>query len=195
MIKPAAGARRNNGGMVMNDETTTDVAPEAAPAAPELAAIDEEAAIEGMSHEQALAYLRARQNFALAVPAGIAAAVAGALLWAAVVALTGYALGLIAIAIGAGVGFAVRWAGKGVDQKFGILGAVCAAFGWALGTVMADVAVMAQVADVSWSEVLTRLGPDGIVSLVVSAADMMDVIFLAIAVYEGYRFAFKYKLA
>jgi len=149
---------------------------------------------EEMNHDDAIAHLRSQQNFAVAVPAAIAAAIVGAILWAAVVYFSGYALGLMAIAVGALVGYAVRVTGKGVDQKFGILGAVCAALGWALGTALADVAMLAKLENLPFSDAAAQLGPNGIVSLFMAAADPMDILFLGIAVYEGYRFAFRYRI-
>ncbi len=149
---------------------------------------------EEMNHDAAIAQLRGQQNFALAVPAGIAAAIAGAVLWAVVVYVSGYALGLMAIAVGALVGYAVRVTGKGVDQKFGILGAVCAALGWALGTAFADVAMLAQLENLPFMTAFGQLGANGTVSLFMTAADPMDILFLGIAVFEGYKLAFRYRI-
>ena len=149
---------------------------------------------EGMNHDDAIALLRSQQNFALAIPAGIAAALIGAILWAVVVYISGYALGLMAIAVGAAVGYAVRVAGKGIDQKFGILGAVCAAFGWALGTALADVAMLAQLENLPFAAAYAQLGANGTISLFMAAADPMDILFFGIAVFEGYRFAFRYRI-
>ncbi|WP_186729015.1 hypothetical protein [Sphingomonas panacisoli] len=150
--------------------------------------------VDEMSHDDVIALLRSQQNFALAIPAGIVAAIAGAVLWAVVVYVSGYALGLMAIAVGAMVGYAVRAAGKGVDQKFGILGAVCAALGWALGTLLADIAMLAKLENLSFAETIGRLGMDGSVSLFMAAADVMDILFLGIAMYEGYKFALRHRL-
>jgi hypothetical protein len=147
-----------------------------------------------MNHDDAIARLRSQQNFALAVPAGIAAAIVGAVLWALVVYLSGYSLGLMAIVVGALAGYAVRTTGKGVDQKFGILGAVCAALGWALGTALADVAMVAQVQNEPFTAALGQLGVGGVESVFMSAADVMDVLFLGIAVFEGYKLSFRYRL-
>ena len=147
-----------------------------------------------MNHDDAIAHLRSQQNFAMAIPAGIVAAIVGAVLWAVVVYVSGYALGLMAIVVGAVVGYAVSVTGKGVDQKFGILGAVCAALGWALGTLLADIAMLAKMESLSYAETISRLGLDGSVSLFMAAADGMDILFLGIAIYEGYKFAFRYRI-
>jgi hypothetical protein len=141
--------------------------------------------------DQVVATLRARQNLALAVPAGIVAAIVGAGLWATFVYFTGTELGLIAIAVGALVGYAIRKTGHGVDWTFGVLGGACAAFGWALGTILADVALLAKNVDEPLRNVLTRLSPHEIIALAMQAADGMDLLFLAIAVWEGYRLSFR----
>jgi hypothetical protein len=147
-----------------------------------------------MSHVQAAALLRSKQSFARAVPAGILAAVAGAVLWALFVYLTQIKLGLVVVAVGALVGYAIRQTGHGVDKQFGILGAACAAFGWALGTVLCDIAFVAKDVGRPFFDVLTSLGIGESVSLAFRAADAMDLLFLAIAVWEGYKLSFRYRL-
>jgi hypothetical protein len=147
-----------------------------------------------MSPAIALAQLKSRQNFGRAVPAGLAAALVGAALWAVTVYATNMKLGLIAVVIGAFVGYAIRVTGNGIDQKFGVLGAAYAALGWALGTVAGDVAFVAQYAHRPIPDVVASLGLERIASLAFNAADAMDIVFLAIAIYEGYRFSFRYRL-
>jgi hypothetical protein len=141
-----------------------------------------------------IAQLKAQQNFALAVPAGLAAAIVGAAVWAGVTFATQTKIGLIAVAVGFLVGYAIRVAGKGIDAKFGLLGALCAAFGWALGTVLSDVAFLAQHVNRPFLDVLAQLGPNRITSLATDLAGPMDLLFLGIAVYEGHKFSFKYRL-
>jgi hypothetical protein len=63
--------------------------------------------------EQAVAATSGATGVIRALGAGIAAGVAGALLYYAVVALTGYQFGLIAIVVGLMVGGAVRWGSGG----------------------------------------------------------------------------------
>jgi hypothetical protein len=146
------------------------------------------------SRERAIVDLRAKQNFALAIPAGIAAAVVGAVLWALFVYLTEFKLGLIVVVVGALVGYAIRTTGHGIDKQFGILGAACAAFGWALGTVLCDIAFVAKSVGRPFLDVLTNLGIGQSASLALRAADMMDLVFLAIAVWEGYKLSFRYRV-
>ncbi|MBV8649866.1 MAG: hypothetical protein JO255_00280 [Alphaproteobacteria bacterium] len=144
--------------------------------------------------EQIIARLKAQQNFALAIPAGIAAAIVGAAIWGAAVFATETKIGLIAVALGALVGYAIRGTGKGIEPKFGVLGAVCAAFGWALGTILSDVAFLAKHVDKPFLDVLASLGVERTLSFATNVSEPMDLLFLGIAVYEGYKFSFKYRL-
>jgi hypothetical protein len=140
-----------------------------------------------------LEQIHAGQNFARAVPVAILAAIGGAFLWAVFGYVTGMSLGLIAIALGAGVGYAVRYVGRGVDPKFGYLGAAASAFGWALGTWMGDVALLAKEVGRPFLDVFAGLGVSDSVAFAFRASNLMDLLFLAIAVYEGYRFSFLYR--
>lgn len=105
-----------------------------------------------------LAQIQADQDFVRAVPAAVGAAILGALLWAAFGYFTGMSLGLVAILIGVLVGYAVRHVGKGVDARFGYLGAACSALGWALGTWLCDVALLAKQVDRPIMDVLGNVG-------------------------------------
>ena len=133
------------------------------------------------------------ENFARAVPAAILAAILGAIIWAAVGYFSGMSLGLIAILVGAMVGYAVRRVGKGVDRKFGFLGGALAAFGWALGTWLCDIALLAKEVGRPVLDVFASVGLTNSVTFAFRAADAMDLLFLAIAVYEGYRFALRHE--
>ncbi len=77
-----------------------------------------------------VASLQERRLF-LGALAGLAAAFVGAVVWAIVTVTTKYQIGLVAIGIGALVGFAVRIGNGG--KAFGILGAFLALFGCVLG--------------------------------------------------------------
>lgn len=143
---------------------------------------------------QTVEQLKSAQNFALAIPAGIAAALVGAVVWALVVVQTNTKLGIIAVAIGYGVGWAIKKTGHGIEPKFGYLGAACAAFGWALGTLLTDISLLAHVQNISFQQAALGLDANGLVNLVSATADPMDALFLGIAVYEGYKFSFKYRL-
>jgi hypothetical protein len=144
-------------------------------------------------HEDAFEQAQPPQNFGLAIVAGLAAAMVGAVLWALFVYLTNYQLGLVAIAVGALVGYAVRTAGHGIEPRFGFLGGVCAALGWALGTILCDLAFVAKEVDRPILTVIANLGVGQTMSLAFQNAGAMDILFLAIAVWEGYKLSFLYR--
>ncbi len=156
----------------------------------ETSASAQDAGFPGLSIEQ----VKAQQNFPLAVIAGIAAALVGAALWAAVTVATEYKLGLMALAVGYIVGQAIRLAGQGVDEKFGYLGAACGFLGCAAGDLLSNIVFFAQAKSLTFAQTLNILTPDMLTRLVKVAFDPMDLLFLAIGVYEGYKFAFKYRI-
>ncbi|MBO9576191.1 MAG: hypothetical protein J7494_10670 [Sphingobium sp.] len=131
------------------------------------------------------------ERLALAIPAGLVAALVGAALWALFVYITEYQMGIVVILIGAMIGYVIRTVGRGTRPVFGVLGAVCAALAWAMGTVLCDVAFLAQEAGRPFLEVLDLLGASETISLALRAADVMDFIFFAIAVWEGYKFSIR----
>jgi hypothetical protein len=131
------------------------------------------------------------ENFPLAVAAGLAAAIGGALIWAAVTVATQTEIGIIAVAIGYLVGMAVKAVGHGRSQKFGILGAACGLFGCVLGSLFSDVAFYADQMHIPYAEVPGVLNMSLVGRLMSVFFSPMDLLFYAIAVYEGYRFSFR----
>ena len=130
------------------------------------------------------------ENFPLAIAAGIGAAVAGAVIWAVVTVVTQMELGIIAVAIGYVVGQAIRATGHGRSQMFGILGAVCGLLGCLAGNLLSDLAFYAQAMHITYMDTFGRLSVPLIQGLFTARFSPMDLIFYAIAVYEGYRFSF-----
>jgi hypothetical protein len=134
------------------------------------------------------------QNFNLAIPAGIGAAILGAVVWAVVTVATEMQLGLMAIAVGYIVGRAVRAVGHGIEPKFGYLGAACALLGCIAGNVLSDIAFYAKIRGIGFGEALGDLDMALLTKLVSTFSQPMDLLFYAIAIYEGYKFSLKYRL-
>ncbi len=135
------------------------------------------------------AALRAGQNLPVALIAGVAAAIIGAIVWAAVSFETGYQIGYLAIAVGFIVGFAVRL-GKGVDKIFGLVGGVLALFGCLLGNFLSIILFVCKQQHLNVLNTLTTLNYAKVPAIMAEAFSPMDLVFYAIAVYEGYRFSF-----
>ena len=119
--------------------------------------------------------------------AGVAAAVVGAIVWAIITVTTKYQIGLVAIAIGAFVGFAVRTANGG--KAFGILGAFLALFGCVLGNYFSLIAFVAAQQHVGFFTVLNHADPGKVATVMWDDLLSTSILFYAIAVYEGYRFS------
>jgi FtsH-binding integral membrane protein len=151
---------------------------------PEFALTEEEA-------QRAMEFFRQQQNLFAGTLAGLVAAVTGAAIWAAVTVATEYQIGWMAVGIGFLVGVAVRQVGKGVDQVFGIVGAVMALLGCVLGNVFTVAYFIARQTGTPLTEVLTQIDADTLLELLASTFQVMDLLFYAMAVYFGYRYAFR----
>lgn len=135
--------------------------------------------------------LESEQNLPLAAIGGIGAALVGAAVWAGITVVSGYRIGFMAIGIGFLVGFVVRSLGKGVTSMFGILGAALSLLGCALGNLLAITALVAREQGVAFLNALSQLNPELIRGLMVAFFSPMDLLFYAIALYYGYKLAFR----
>ncbi len=177
--KPTAGAHRAR----LSDEV-----PDAAQAE---AAAQPEAQPDPAKLEQLAAELRAKQSFPTALVGGLIAAVAGGLIWALITVATGYQTGWMAIGVGLLVGGTVRGLGRGLDRSFGCLGAAMSLLGCLLGNYLSICMVVASQEGLSPLTVVRHINPAMIPSMLTAAFHPMDLLFYAIAVYEGYRFSFR----
>lgn len=133
---------------------------------------------------------RENQNLVLGLSAGAIAAVIGAVIWALITVATNYQIGWMAVGVGFLVGYAIRFFGKGVDQIFGISGAVIALLGCVAGNFLTVIIVVAQQEHMEVTAVLSRLTPGIIADLLKETFQPMDLLFYGIAVYEAYKFSF-----
>ncbi len=135
--------------------------------------------------------LRTEQNLSAATVAGMAAAAAGAILWAVITVATNYQIGFMAVGVGLLVGYAVRVAGKGMDRRFGVAGAALALLGCVVGNLLTICYFVAVRQNVALVDVLSRLTPERALMLLGVTFSAIDLIFYAIALYEGYRLSFR----
>lgn len=141
--------------------------------------------------EEELVKFRTEQNYNHALISGISAGILGALLWGIVTIATGYQIGYMAIAIGAGVGMAIRYYGKGVDPIFGITGGIIAVFSCLVGNFLSIVGYFAKTEGLNYIDTLLQFDYSLIIPVMTSTFSPMDLFFYAIAGYEGYKFAFR----
>jgi hypothetical protein len=127
-----------------------------------------------------------------AIAAGLAAAIAGAIAWAAVTKMTHTKLGLLAVAVGALIGIAVRKFGRSGGTTLAVIGGACAVVGCLLGDLFTAAAFFADGGDVSLVDATLRaLSPTVAPEILAAAFTPMTLVFYAIAVYEGFTFARK----
>jgi hypothetical protein len=121
--------------------------------------------------------------------AGLAAALAGALAWALITVLTHYKVGIVAVGLGFLVGGTVRKFGGAGSQPHAVLSAILALLGCALGNLLSACALIAvERSESILPVVLAVLGSPSLASQVMAATfSPMDLLFYAIAGYEGFK--------
>ena len=135
--------------------------------------------------------LRMEQNLPVAIIAGVLAGLVGAALWAIISVTTGYQIGYLAIGIGAIVGVAMRFTGKGIDQIFGISGGIIAIFSCFIGNYFSIVGYFSNQQGVDFFEILSLIGYDGFLTIMQESFRFIDLVFYGIAAGAGYKFAFR----
>ena len=130
-------------------------------------------------------------NPVLGVLAGLIAAVLGAATWAVVTVVTHAQIGWMAVGVGFLVAWAVRTFGRGRSQSFGVIGAVLALLGCALGNLLSGAAFLAEAQSEPLASTIGRVlgNPDLATQVMQAQFQAMDVLFYAIAAYEGFKFA------
>lgn len=141
---------------------------------------------------QLTAGLCAKPNVSLALIAGLAAAVVGAMIWALLAMATSYDVGWMAMGVGLLAGGVIRVLGRGVGRSFGCLGAAATVFGCLLGNFLSVCTMVASQESLPVLSVLMHLcaKPAVIPVAMIATFHTMDPLFYGIAVYVGYRLSF-----
>ena len=168
-------------------EPTYDVTPAPPAAAPTVAKIDP-AKLQSLMRE-----VKERQNLPLGIAAGAGAMIVAAVVWAVVTAVANIQIGYMAVGVGFLVGFAIRFAGKGVSATFGWAGAALSLTGCVGGNILTMAIVLAKKEEAS---VLSMLGffatsPGTVLDLLKTAFHPMDIVFYLLAVYFGFKYSFR----
>ncbi len=140
---------------------------------------------------ETLEKLKSEQSLPAAIFAGMCIGILAAMAWAAITVATNMKIGLVAIAIGAAVGLGMRFFGKGIDPVYGVCGAIIAIISCVLGDALSIIGFIANEAQLNYFETLFRFDYSQIFSIMSEIASPMDLIFYAIAAYEGYKFSFR----
>ena len=141
--------------------------------------------------EQELEQFKDDQNYSKALTVGVLVGLIGAILWGVITVASGYQIGYMAIAIGAGVGMSMRYVGKGIDQIFGITGAVIALLSCLLGNFVSIIGFVAQAEVLGYLDTLLLFDFSTLIPIMEETFSPMDLLFYGIAAYEGYKFSFR----
>ncbi|SFT63471.1 hypothetical protein SAMN05216474_1457 [Lishizhenia tianjinensis] len=131
------------------------------------------------------------QNYKMGLLGGIAAAIVGALVWAGIAVISGYNLSLVAIGIGLLIGFSIRFTGKGIDEKFGITGGVLTLLSIILGDFLSIIFMISSEFEISFMEIIFGGNFGILMDLFLENLDLWTLIFWAVGIGEGYKFAFR----
>jgi hypothetical protein len=123
---------------------------------------------------------------------GVIAAMIAAVLWAGITALIKWRLGLMAVGVGAIVGFGVRKFGHSHSNKFGYAGALLSLGGCLAGSFLAQCVSSARDMDIGLGAALLVIArePSLVLEIMYKGFGPLDFLFYAIAIYAGYRFSF-----
>ncbi|WP_339879175.1 hypothetical protein [uncultured Algoriphagus sp.] len=136
-------------------------------------------------------HLRQHQSFGFAVLGGMLVAIFSAIIWAIISVTFHYQIAWMAIGVGLLVGYSIRFFGAGVDKKFGYLGAGIAVFACLLGNLLTEVGFYADEQSITYLEVLGYLTPLISIQIIMESFVPIDLLFLGLAGYEGYKFSFR----
>ncbi len=138
-----------------------------------------------------IAKFKSEQEYSKALITGIIVGIIGAVLWGLITVSTGYQIGYMAIAIGAGVGFSMRVLGKGIDQVFGITGGIIALLSCLLGNFLSIIGFIANAEGLGYLETLSLFDYSQLIPIMSEAFSPIDLLFYGIAAYAGYKFSFR----
>lgn len=139
--------------------------------------------------EHLIEELRLNQNIVQGILGGLIGAILGAVLWAVITVITDYQIGWMAIGVGFLVGKLVSKLGKGVDAHFGVVGALFALLGCAMGNLFTVLYLVSIEEGIPLLDIIKITDLSIIIELFKLTFQPMDIFFYAIALYEGYKFS------
>jgi len=170
----------------MDLETPSEI-PDSVPTAPSPADFDPR------KLQNLMERIEAEQNLPMAILGGALAAGVGAAVWAGVTVVTKVQIGWMAVGVGYLCGYAVRRLGRGITKPFGFVAAGFALLGCLLGNLLSSCGFIAQEYDAPYFKVVGTMftNPAMVGEVLVATFHPMDVLFYAIALFEGYRTSFR----
>lgn len=138
---------------------------------------------------RALDHLRSSQRLIPAVVIGALAATVGAVAWALVTVLSNTQIGWLAIGIGALVGVAVRWQGRGFEVRYAVLGAALAFAGVFAGNFLTILGLLCKRDHAPFFEALQNFPFAELPAFMRATFEPMDVLFYALAIWCGWKYS------
>ena len=136
--------------------------------------------------------LRYYQDLSYSIIGGFFVSMICAVIWAAITVSMEYQIAYMAIGVGLVVGLAVRYLGAGIDPIFGFIGALYALLGCLLGNLFSQIGFFAEAQGMDYFSVMMLLNAESIIDIYLDTFGPMDLIFYGIAIFEGYKFAFRH---
>jgi len=130
------------------------------------------------------------ENVFVGFLAGLAAAAVGAAVWMWVTLATESHLGLVAIGVGALVGFAIRLAGNGQGLIYGLMGAVLTLAGCVSGEVLTLVQ-LSVTPDRDFYHTITTIDLVQLTSNMLSNMTPITYLIYGVGLFEGYKFSMR----
>jgi hypothetical protein len=130
-----------------------------------------------------------RFNIIGALLGGAVGALVAAGLWGAIVAITGWQVGLLAIGVGIIVGIAVRVGGRGVNLLHGVIAAIFALGGTVLGNLFAVASDVMRIRGISLAEVFSPSELSFVTTIFTRNFEMIDLLFYGLAIYTAFSAA------
>lgn len=144
---------------------------------------------EALKFKTAEESLQRDERYYYGLIAGIGTGILGALLWAFITVNLMIQFAFMAIAVGASVGYAIKYAGRGTSLKFQTTGALIAFASCILGNVFSIIGLISKYQDVSIVDVLFYLDYSIIPVLLKEEFNMIDLVFYLLAILEGFKFS------
>jgi len=135
--------------------------------------------------------LRRQQDLTKAIVAGVLAALLCSILWAAFTVYTTIQFRGMALLLGAGVGFAMRRTGKGIDTIFGISGAIISLIGCILGNFLSVIGFLAHENNLGYFDTLIRFDYSYFGEVMITTFDIRHIFFYILAVGIGFALSKK----
>lgn len=137
------------------------------------------------------AEIRAAQSLLGALLGGLIGAAVGAFVWAAITVTTNHQVGIMAMGVGFLTGVLVRALGRGVNPVYGVVGAFFALLGCFAGSLLSGAAIVGAAQGESMLSIVADLSVERSLAILGTTYQRIDALFYAIALYEGYRLAFR----